>query len=895
MKKLSVLILLVVCAVLSAQFSEPVHVNETWGTVFYRGSDACKIIGDAVYMTFVESETGNLFFAYAPDAENFSLSVVETATLDEFDKPGKMLLPSIEVAETGEIDIFFMRETESTITLHKAFSDDDGQSFTITEIASNVSAFSSCSRDNEILLNYQQGTSVPLSVYQYFTNYERSENDEVIRFYGLDQLEGYVHSNDDIWVRNIVSWPSFSELLTTSKRINSGTAPAASELENIFPNGYLENVQKLNHSSTAAIAMNGTHVGMGFDIVYMKIDESSIQTMYGIFVNTGVQDIPVYSWYPHDAETANAMAQAGNNWFEDSDVVWTNEVTMWDTIWTAGPTLSISQYGSTYYIPDGELWIEGTVNGKLTVGCANNVYLVGDITYSNTTPGMAPDDPDNPNTTDYFGLVSEEKMIIKYKHRDPFNDLALRADNCNDIILYGAYAALGDGSPMYGNYNSHYEGVFSFEYQHPHGSTPDFVALSPYTLTDTLYTFVDLHKYIFPFHNYVPFNIEGFTLHGNEPLSVIPCCGFPYESAEYLNSYPNNSPNNYVFPYGTDYPWYNPVWPESSEDIVFSRGTISLWGSIAQTRRGFIHRSGCDPYNHPGDNKWDLDETTFHYDGTHAATGYEKDYHYDTRFQDNPLSNYPMTNGDVIPHLVILQSENAGLDFEEIHNVETENEIVYFLDIDVNENIIMMAAKTRSGYSIEYSIDDGVNFDTFVIDDLLSDNQFIDDIYVDNGKCYINTSLYQKETVLVFDPLINEVETLLEDNASGYVADFAVGNGGCKIYVSAVNGNFEFQYSGEDLNVLSQTASWSAPISINYMDGISINFNAQDSVFVTLLNTDSGLDFNADGELYFVSGTLENLLDVPQNELTPVKIHLNSYPNPFNPSTTITFSVPQTA
>ncbi|MCK4695741.1 MAG: hypothetical protein KAT74_08255, partial [Candidatus Cloacimonetes bacterium] len=154
--------------------------------------------------------------------------------------------------------------------------------------------------------------------------------------------------------------------------------------------------------------------------------------------------------------------------------------------------------------------------------------------------------------------------MIRYKHRDPDTNVIMDP-NCNDIMLYGAYAAIGQGDEsLYGNMACHYDGIFTFQYHHPHGSTPNFWAQSPYyPHNDTLYDYVDLHKYIFPINLSVPANILGFNLHGNDPVGPYNTCGYPYESPAYLVSFPNNNPSNYAFPYGTDYPWYNPVWPES--------------------------------------------------------------------------------------------------------------------------------------------------------------------------------------------------------------------------------------------------------------------------------------------------------------------------------------------
>ncbi|MBC8527240.1 MAG: hypothetical protein H8D22_10405, partial [Candidatus Cloacimonetes bacterium] len=205
---------------------------------------------------------------------------------------------------------------------------------------------------------------------------------------------------------------------------------------------------------------------------------------------------------------------------------------------------------------------------------------------------------------------------------------------CNSIYLYGAFAAIGKGDEsIYGEMACHYDGIFTFQYHHPHGSTPNFTALSPYTLQETLYTYIDFHKFIYPLGPFVPPNLQGFELHGAAPVPPYWMCGYPYEAPGYLGSYPNTGPG-YVYPYGTDWPWYNPVWPESAEDIVTERGIIYMFGAIAQRRRGFVHRSGSDPYNHPqgtsSPSPWEID--IYHYDGNHPTTGYNKDYHFDDRF-----------------------------------------------------------------------------------------------------------------------------------------------------------------------------------------------------------------------------------------------------------------------
>jgi len=583
-----------------------------------------------------------------------------------------------------------------------------------------------------------------LAEYQYFTDVEASENADggfdaaLVKFYGADDLYGPVHSNDDIWIQDYLGWPTFHSMVTTAGRIMdySTLAPAvdSAPMDLIFLGGYLEEVAPIIFNPTAdLIRQNGIPLGEGKEIVYVKLDDGAFDVKFGDITST-VDTFGVYSWFPHNTITANNKVNTGNNWYEDSDHIWTNYVTIYDTTWTSDSGFPINN--QSVWIEDAELWIEGKVYGAQTWGCADTVFIVGDITYGNTTPGDPPDDPEDTNLTDYFGLVSEKKILIRYKHKDPFDEFVLREDNCDDVMLYGAYAAIGQGDEnLHGIMACHYDGIFTFQYHHPHGSTPDFIALNPYILEDFTinlidtggdgwdgaemdvlingevildnitcygglsthtfevengdvietayaagtnedehlyeildgdgevvasdgpnpgpgiiyqailepeeeipYTYIDLHKYIFPPDGISPPGIAGFELHGGAPQNN-GTCGFPYESNAYVNSYPNSNANNYVYPYGTDYPWYNPVWPESSDDIFMLRGDLTIYGAIAQRRRGFIRRSGGDPYNHPGGNAWEMDE--YHYDGTHLPTGYDKDYHYDKRLMHVQPPDFP--------------------------------------------------------------------------------------------------------------------------------------------------------------------------------------------------------------------------------------------------------------
>jgi len=503
-----------------------------------------------------------------------------------------------------------------------------------------------------------------LAQYQYFTDSEASENAEgnpdsdagKVKFWGPDVFTGKVHSNSDIYIQQAGGgdnggWPIFEEMVTTAGELlyHPTNIPLAqvAPMNDIFLGGYAEHVPPILFTPNAQeIRATGNFpIPDIADIAKIVIDGSSGNTVVGDIQFVEVKPFIVYSWVPDTAALGNQVIAAGGNWLKDSDSLWTNYIAIYDTVWSPGPAISLTE---TSAFITCELWIEGNVAGSMTYGCSDTTYITGDITYANTAPGAQPDNSESPNTTDYFGLVSEKKILVRYKHRDPDTHEICDA-NAYGITLYGAYAAIGRGDEAEdGDLSCHEDGIFTFQYHHRHGSTPNYWGKSPNTGNDTLFNYIDFHKYIFPTNvNGIPDDILGFKLHSNDPAPGWPTSGFPYEDPDYINSYPNDrvtppSPSIYAIPYGTDWPWYNPVWPESQTDITWyqpDHPILQIFGAIAQVRRGFIHRSGTDPFNHVPDNSWDLDD--YHYGGKHAETGYDKDYNYDQRFLYVQPPDYP--------------------------------------------------------------------------------------------------------------------------------------------------------------------------------------------------------------------------------------------------------------
>jgi len=443
----------------------------------------------------------------------------------------------------------------------------------------------------------------------YFTDNESSTNNTPVYFFGPDVIHGRVHSNTSIWIKqagggNNNNWPTFYGLVTTSGEIESfsGTPP----WELVFRGGYVENYFEYEYPPEASnIRNNGVHIGAANDpsrIIMATISGGSAQLSQGIMTTPRREFADVYAQYPPPTGTP-----LYRNYFGISDTLWT-------------PIGAVGANGTKYVL--NKLWLSGDFQGVQTWGCADTIWLIGDITLQNTVPGQDPDGVPL-NQQDIVGIVSEKSILIKYGHRQIEDSLRVHP-NCgptsDGIFIYAALCALGDGTSSYN------DGVFSFEYQRPHGSTPS------YRIGNTVYKRIDLHRRRYPQTPSAP------------------------------------------WPGVLDFPWYNPLWPE--QHPYLERGSIHLWGSVAQRRRGFVHRSPYDT-EHPSNGTWNI---PIDYTGASAMSvvvdnvlgielaaqdypgasgsgvGYAKNYHFDTRFLTRPPKDFPDVNlrGGSTP----LQAEN---------------------------------------------------------------------------------------------------------------------------------------------------------------------------------------------------------------------------------------------
>ncbi|MFC1898583.1 T9SS type A sorting domain-containing protein, partial [Candidatus Cloacimonadota bacterium] len=809
--------------------------------------------------------------------------------------------------------IIYTKIIEENRNLIKLLSTDNGQTFSSETIYDNVDYFQTYLDGDDFYISYTNMEAVNTSSFGYFTDKESSENEDggleasVIKFWGSDVLRGPVHSNSDIYIQqagggNNDGWPVFHGLVSTAGRVRvfpgGMLAVESSPVDQIFRGGLRESVNdivELELPTTAEeIRQNGTPINVNnADIIYLKIENNLIYVMFGDIVDLGVHEFDVYTWFPHEADAVEAVLGIGGNWYEDSNQIYTNQTALYDTVWATGPTIYFAN--ESFWIEGAELWIEGCIEGKLTIGCEEDIYLTGDITYANTSPGDEPDDPIDYNMTDYFGLVTESKIFIKYKHKDPFENMELRDDNCNDIILYGAFAAIGEADTLvYGEMACHYDSQFTFEYQHPHGSTPNFWSLNPYTLEDTLFTYIDLHKFIFPPDQTLLPEIAGFNLHGNDPV-VYGTCGYPYEHAPYYLSYPNNNAHFYAYPYGTDYPWYNPVWPESAVDLIMERGVVNIFGSLVQRRRGYVHRSGYDYYNHPSFNhEWEMEN--YHFGSLHYPTGYGKEYNNDSRFKLNPPLDFPnFDQNSFYPNMKIALISDNGNSFETICNLPNSFGYESYMFAVQNDRIAVIGYEDDIDYLVIFSNDGGENFMEGY--GIFSPGVFeLRDISIMDDKLYLLELASNRNAVFEVDLTDFDVNQFENFEVSPLV-DFSLTRNGCKVYAAIDDFSIQpveipFHYTLADPTNFTGSFNWQTAQTMIYETGsmLALNFNDHDSVYVSILDSaEEGLEY---GDLYLAKGTLPELTETDENQVSHQGIvTLSNYPNPFNPSTTISFNL----
>lgn len=541
-------------------------------------------------------------------------------------KLGRVVIAVPTTERTIEVRSSALKKTfkiKSLITPgHTFFTDENvtaGDQKQVTEVHSRVNIKAGVghaafiSARNSIVRKYGVFTleTETFAKFMYFTDKESDPNGGAVRFYGPDVLYGRVHSNSDIWIRQLGGgsnngWPTFYGWVSTAGVIKVYPDGGHNFPEpEIFRGGLSEHYPYTIFPDEAhSIRRNGLILGPrnympDKYIVYANVEGTGCHAMLGSISDPKINQSAVY--------TNNSYPPG------QGDPAWLNRYSVRDTIWTylgSSSTVNKSRY------VNNRLWIKGTFGTYQTFGSRDTMFLIGDILLRNTQRGTSP----AANRTDVVGLVSEKSILIKYGYRDPVDSSRV---HCNmgptsgnplgGIWIYAALAALGDG----GN-NPRKDGVFTFEYQHPHPSVPDV------RLNGVDYTRIDIHRR-----------------------------RFPQTEAQ-------------RWPPLIDYPWYNPLWPERHP--YCERGYINIHGSVSQRRRGFVHRNYVDTdYQNPQE-RWNQvvdwcggsssPTATLHTDpvlnitlgtinypsASGSGVGYQKNYHYDDRFYRISPVDFPEIN-----------------------------------------------------------------------------------------------------------------------------------------------------------------------------------------------------------------------------------------------------------
>ncbi|MCF7913428.1 MAG: T9SS type A sorting domain-containing protein [Candidatus Cloacimonetes bacterium] len=792
--------------------------------------------------------------------------------------------PTIYVDEDGAINIIYLDAETTKINL--ARSTNGGNSFTIAELE-GVTAKSQVLPIITETGVYLAGSSteherLPLSSMMYVSLYEGSENDEYtdtdhVSFWGRDELSGIVYSNDNIWIQQgggigINGFPVFNGPVYCSGIIGDhntgGPGSYTLPMQDIFLEGYQENCGSISFPSIAGeIRENGylLEESSEHDILYVQMEGQLALLRYADWI-TERDTFKVYNSFP-DAEHLE---------FPVGDSIWTNYIDVKELIWSEDTEVLI--FDGHSFMVECDLWIEGVVGHNVTFGCADTVYITGDILYEDVIAGDSPDEGDF-----IFGLVSEERIIIKYKWQDWEGNI--HADNCDGIYLYGCYAAIGEGNmDIYGDLNTHYEGCFTYEYQHPHGSTESFELEKMPGLTQYV-QYPDFHKYIYPPSPYWSGD-SGFQMHSGGPIYTNPfsTCGYPFEDPNY------NLPN--VHPYGTDLPWYNPVWPEEVNPGMGNRGTIYLYGGVHQYRRGFVHRSGSDCLNHPDEDEWDIEH--WNYGGTHGPTGYGKQYNEDVRFNEEfyPI-DYPqlvftsMGHYPMLPHniLKLYSIDLATGEAEEILAYTEGESDIRLLDWCPQGDGFSLLCRGEDCFILDYEDN---NFERIEVTDSL---RVLDQIESINDEWFVKG---QNQLWLINSAgEMEEINSLLPS----ILQDFTSTTHNLRHAVNPANRAYLI-YEESEPGVLEYILGYDL-INFDYyefteMSYLDCKYNA-DNVLLQILEEypaeENMPDFYKSIYLAFDALNLD-FLDVLASEVSIIP-GLEIYPNPFNPVTNISFSVPE--
>ena len=384
----------------------------------------------------------------------------------------------------------------------------------------------------------------------YYSDTMKSPADNYIYFYGQTVMDCIVATNQDIAIKNYgggdnYNWPLFQAPVICGGQVFAIPDPYPEHL--IFTGGIYTNTplikypRKINRESFDAV------LGDEDKIVCIHMEGNTFSGYEGTLSAPRTVTKTVYSSYP-----------------PATDSLFTNTYTVRDTLWT--PIESFDCAGK-HILVNGALWIKGSFSGVQSWYCRGDIKLVGEITLTNTTPGQYP----AASPLDMVNLISEGDVIVGYGYKSPTDSLryhCFAGEDAEPMYIYANIYALGKENPQ----NLLSNGVFTFEYQHPHPSTPAILAnmQTPDGHVElVLFDNIDIHRRHYP------------------PTAANPWPS-PALGQERL-----------------DLPYYNPIWPEARPYL--ERGTLHVYGNVYQKKRGFMHRSHNDGDYPSNSGVWDIE------------------------------------------------------------------------------------------------------------------------------------------------------------------------------------------------------------------------------------------------------------------------------------------------
>ncbi|MDP8320722.1 MAG: T9SS type A sorting domain-containing protein [Candidatus Stygibacter australis] len=868
MRKTIMLIVILVFTIELLSFSEPVEIdNDLNGELLINYEKNVQIIDGKLWILYydVAIHPMTTYLKLAREQEDGSFEVMTLCSMN-IATGVRSELDCTFAVQDEEVTIFYQKTYSNIedVRVFKMHSNNLMNNYQESEFSSqysNIAEMSLKLSEDELVLILLRGdlstsTGINSLYYEYASGNE---------FNGQDIFSGQVYSKDYIYIHqtgqgNNNGWPTFNDLVVTEQRIMdvSTGAPAqfSAPMDVIFRGGYIEESSSdYELPEEVVLSWNGYILDSSIDrdLIYVKIQGTTATCRYAD-IETHLDTITVYNSFP-DAE---------HNDLAIGDSIWTNEVEVKEYDWDDGTfTFPLQNQSMVSYCP---MWIEGDVSGPMTIGCTDSIYVTSDLTYSSVTPGNEPQ-----TGFDYLGLVSEKSIVVKYKNYDPDIEM-IKSDNCDGVYIYGVLAALGEVDDNYVIEPT--AGNLQVEYLHPHGSTPAYeIERNGYR---ELFPYPDLNKFVYSNAVYYSGD-QGFVMHSNDMPAGYPCCGYPYENEAYGNGI--------ITPYGADYPWYNPVYPESSTDIVFDRGTIELYGALIE--RGFhkVYCSGDDPDAHHSSNCWNPFDGW--YGGEHEPCGYELNLHYDDRLEyqnELPPELHTLVH-DPEYRVTILHSANGGDSF-----VQRYDQLIDNNDLNINKNLQAVEEDGIIAFVYnclnEYRID---HWDTNSFG--MTTESFSLEEFTGNIKSLrlLDNTLYFQDDEEIFElenSYLYPLSDLLEADFNGFnfeTADRILWSADWQGYdldfmFYATDEYWDFDDIGES------TYEYGYDVDYFNLEDIYLKVYGQREVQLFL----HGRDYNED-TFYLARDQIAASI-ASSDEISEI-VNMNVYPNPFNPELTVKYNL----